>query len=34
VTVPPPNAIGAALPLVEPPPEVPPIEALDEVLDA
>jgi oligopeptide/dipeptide ABC transporter ATP-binding protein len=34
VTVPPANALGAALPLVEPPPEVPPIEALDEVLGA
>jgi peptide/nickel transport system ATP-binding protein len=34
VTVPPPNAIGAALTFVDAPPEVPPIEALDEVLDA
>jgi peptide/nickel transport system ATP-binding protein len=34
VTTPPPNAIGAVAPLVEAPPAVPPIEALDEVLDA
>jgi len=34
VTVPPPNATGAALALVDAPPEVPPIQALDEVLDA
>ena len=34
VTVPPPNAAGAALALVDGPPEVPPIQGLDEVLDA
>jgi len=26
VTMPPPNAIGASVPLVEPPPDLPPIE--------
>jgi oligopeptide/dipeptide ABC transporter ATP-binding protein len=33
VTVAPPNAIGAAAPIVGPPPAVPPIAALDEVID-